>query len=86
MGTEITLINTSGQRLKSFEVRVMARDANSKYVGVAIIGSFADRDSSGEYLNIEPGASAGGVVVSMIDYVDGPLTYTVTAIGIPADK
>ena len=56
----INLINTSGQRLNSFEVRVMARDANSKYVGVAIIGSFADRDSFGEYLNIEPGASAGG--------------------------
>ena len=38
LGAEITLTNTSGQVLKSFEVRVIARDASGKYVGVAIYG------------------------------------------------
>ena len=84
LGAEIKLVNTSGQVLKSFEVRVIARDANGKYVGVAIYGSFADQDSSGDYVKIEPGASGGGIVVSEIDYVDGPLDYEVTAIGILA--
>jgi hypothetical protein len=81
LGAEINLVNTSGQILKSFEVRVIARDAGGKYVGVAIYGSFADRNNSGA---IEPGASGGGIVVSEIDYVDEPLVYEVTAIGIPA--
>ncbi len=85
MGVEIKLVNTSDQVLKRFEVHVTARDANSKYVGVAISGSFADRDNAGNYTDIAPGASGGGVVVSLIDYVDGPLNYEVTAIGIPAD-
>jgi hypothetical protein len=65
---------------------VTARDASSKYVGVAIYGSFADRDDSGNYVKIEPGASGGGIIVSEIDYVVGPLGYEVTAIGIPAEK
>ncbi len=86
LGAEIKLVNTSGQVLKSFEVRVIARDANGKYVGVAINGSFGDWDSSGNYVKIEPGASGGGIIVSMIDYVDGPLEYEVTAIGILAEK
>jgi hypothetical protein len=86
LGANITLTNTSGQVLKSFEVRVIALDASGKYVGVAISGSFADRDNSGNYLDIEPGASASGIVVTEIDYVDEPLTYEVTAIGIPVDK
>jgi len=86
LGAEVTLENTSDQVLKSFEVRVIARDADGKYVGVAISGSFADRDNSGNYLDIAPGASASGIVVTEIDYVDEPLTYEVTAIGIPADK
>ncbi len=86
LGAEITLVNTSGQVLKSFEARVIARDASSKYVGVAIYGSFGDRDNSGDYVKIEPGASGGGIVVSEIDYVDGPLDYEVTAIGILAEK
>jgi len=81
LGAEINLVNTSDQILKSFEVRVIARDAGGRYVGVAIYGSFADRDNSGD---VEPGASGGGIVVSEIDYVDGPLVYEVTAIGIPA--
>ena len=86
LGTEITLVNTSGQVLRSFEVRVIARDAGGRYVGVAIHGSFADHDNSGNYLDIEPGASADGIVVTLIDYVDEPLTYEVTAIGIPAEE
>ncbi len=84
LGAEINLVNTSDQLLKSYEVRVIARDANGKYVGVAIYGSFGDWDGSGNNVKIEPGASGGGIIVSMIDYVDGPLGYEVTAIGIPA--
>ncbi len=85
LGAEIELVNTSAQVLESFEVRAIARDANGKYVGVAIYGSFGDRDSSGNYVKIEPGTSGGGIIVSMIDYVDGPLVYEVTAIGILAE-
>jgi hypothetical protein len=81
LGAEINLVNTSDQILKSFEVRMSARDASGKYVGVAIYGSFVEQSIPGD---IEPGASAGGIVVSEIDYVDGPLVYEVTAIGIPA--
>jgi hypothetical protein len=51
---------------------------------VAINGSFADTDGSGNYLDIEPGASASGLVVFEIDYVDEPLVYEVEALGIPA--
>jgi hypothetical protein len=86
MGAEITLENTSDQVLKSFEVCVIARDASGKYVGVAVYGSFADRDDYGENVRIEPGASASGIVVTLIDYVDEPLRYEVKAIGIPAEK
>jgi hypothetical protein len=84
LAAEITLTNTSDQTLQSFEVRVTARDLGGKYVGVAIYGSFADTDGSGNYLDIEPGASASGLVVSEIDYVDEPLVYEVEALGIPA--
>jgi hypothetical protein len=86
LGAEFTLTNTSGQVLKSFEVRVTARDAGGRYVGVAISGEFSDHDSSGNYVRIEPGASGGGIVVSEIDYADEPLTYEVAVLGIPADK
>jgi hypothetical protein len=48
-------------------------------------GPIVDQDDSGHYTNIEPGAS-GGIVVMEIAYVDEPLTYEVTAIGIPAEK
>ena len=86
LGAEIKLVNKSGQPLKSFEARVIARDANNKYVGVAIYGSFVGQDNSGNSVRIEPGASGGGIMVSQIDYVDGALRYEVTAIGIPAEK
>jgi hypothetical protein len=81
LGAEINLVNTSDQILRSFEVRVIARDASGKYVGVATSGSFVEQSVPGD---IGPGASVGGIVVSEIDYVDGPLVYEVTAIGIPA--
>jgi hypothetical protein len=44
----------------------------------AVRGSFADRGTP----VIDPGASATGVVPTLIDYFDGPLTYTSEAIGI----
>ena len=81
LGAEINLVNTSDQILESFEVRVIARDASGKYVGVATFGSFVEQSVPGD---IVPGASTGGIVVSEIDYVDGPLVYEATAIGIPA--
>ncbi len=86
LGAEISLVNTSAQTLSSFEVRVIARDVNGQYVGVAIHGSFADRDSAGNSVRIEPGASGGGIVVSEIDYVDEPLRYEIAAIGILAQE
>ncbi|HET7143331.1 MAG TPA: hypothetical protein VFI68_04845 [Anaerolineales bacterium] len=85
LGAEITLVNTGSQILRSYEVRVIARDPSGKYVGVAIYGSFVP-DFLNPEADIEPGTSGGGVVVSEIDYVDGPLVYEVTAIGIPAGK
>jgi len=84
LGAEITLTNTSGQALKSFQVRVIARDAGGKYVGVAVYGGFNNVDDYRNELNFDPGMSGGGVVVSEIDYVDVPLVYEVFAIGILA--
>ncbi len=86
LGAEIKLVNTSDQVLKSFEARVIARDAKGKYVGVVISSSFVGQDNSGGDANIEPGASGGGIIVSPIDYVSGTLGYEVTAIGILAGK
>jgi hypothetical protein len=85
LGTQIMLVNTGEQALASFEVLVIARDTKNKYVGVAVYGSFTDRDANGNFTKIEPGASADGIVVSEIDYVDDPLEYQVTAIGILAE-
>lgn len=84
LGAQINLVNTSGKVLKSFEARVIARDANGKYVGVAIYGSFGPRDNASGPVDIQPGASGGGIVASQIDYFDGPLQYETTAIGILA--
>ncbi len=86
LGTQITLVNKGNQVLKSFEVLVTARDNNNKYAGVAVYGSFADRDTGGNLTRIEPGASADGIVVSEIDYLDDTLEYQVTALGILADE
>jgi hypothetical protein len=85
LATEITMVNASTQVLKSFAVRVIARDASGKYVGVAIYGSF-DADSANPGADIEPGASGGGLIVTLINYFEGPLNYEVMAIGIPAEN
>jgi hypothetical protein len=82
--TELTLVNASTQLLRSFSVRVVARDSSGTYVGVAIYGSFV-ADLTDPEAPIEPGASGGGLVVTEIDYVDeAALVYDVLAIGIPA--
>lgn len=82
--TRISLINASDQVLKSFEVRITARDADDQYVGVAIYGSFKDLDANRVAQDIAPGSSAEGIVVSEIDYFNEPMTYEIEAIGIPA--
>jgi hypothetical protein len=78
LGVDFEIVNTSDQVLSSFDVRVTARDADGHYVGVAVWGSFVDRSSP----TIAPGASASGVLPTLIDYFDEPLTYTSEAIGI----
>ncbi len=86
LGAEINLVNTGSEVLQSFDVRVIARDANHKYVGVAIHGSFSDSNGSGSTVDIEPGASANGIIVTEIDYVKEPLVYEVSAIGLLAGQ
>lgn len=65
-------------------MRVLARDANSRYVGVVTFGNAVA--SFTENISIQPGDSANGIVVSDIDYFNEPMTYEVAAIGIPAEK
>lgn len=80
LGVDFEVANTSDMVLLSFDARVTARDADGSYVGVAIWGSFADRNTP----VIDPGATSTGVLPTLIDYFDGPLTYTAEAIGIVA--
>jgi hypothetical protein len=82
LGAVITLANTSDLELESIPLRVIARDVDGQYIGLALYGNSV-ADFSGT-VNINPGDSAEGIVVSDIDYYDGPLTYELTAIGIPA--
>lgn len=84
MGAEITLTNTSDQVLESIPMYVFAYDASGKYVGMATFGNAIV--SFTENINIQPGDTATGVVVSEINYIDPnvPLTYDVAAIGILA--
>jgi hypothetical protein len=81
-GAEVQLANTSDQVLESIPLRVLARDASGRYVGVAMFGNAVA--SFTENISIKPGDTASGIVVSDIDYIDAnvPLTYEVTAIGI----
>jgi hypothetical protein len=83
-GAEITLTNTSDQVLESIPMRVLARDASGRYVGIVTFGNAVA--SFTEAISIQPGDTADGVVVSEIDYIDmnTPLTYEVAAIGILA--
>src|SRR5687768_6935306 len=84
LGAEITLTNTSDQVLESIPMRVLARDAGGRYVGVATFGNAVA--SFTESISIQPSDTATGVVVSDIDYIDMnvPLSYEVAAIGILA--
>ncbi len=83
LGAEITITNTSDRTLESIPMRVLARDAQGHFVGVAAYGNAVA--SFTEPTAIQPGDTATGVIVSAIDYVDmnTPLTYEVAAIGIP---
>jgi hypothetical protein len=83
-GAELTLTNTSDQALESIPMRVLARDANGRFVGVVTFGNSVV--SFTEDISIQPGDTGNGIVVSDINYYDGPMTYEVNAIGIPADK
>lgn len=81
---ETTFTNTSGQALESVPHRVIARDANGRYVGVAFAGNAVA--SFTENIAIQPGDTATGLNVIEINYIDSSLTtltYEVAAIGIP---
>lgn len=84
LGMETTLTNTSDQVLERIPMRVLARDASGRYVGVAFSGSAVA--SFTENISIQPGDSATGINVIEIDYIgmNVPLTFEVAAIGIPA--
>lgn len=81
---ETTLTNTSDQPLASIAHRVLARDANGRYVGVAFGGNAVVKFNKN--IAIQPGDTATGLNVIEINYFDGSvasLTYEVAAIGIP---
>jgi hypothetical protein len=82
MGIPITMTNTGDQPLESIPMRVIARDASGRYIGMPAFGNSVV--SLWEDISIQPGDSLYGVDVSEIDYFDGPLTYEVVVIGIPA--
>jgi hypothetical protein len=84
LGARTTLTNTSDLVLESIPLRVLAREAGGRYVGVAMFGNAVA--SFTENISIQPGDTATGIVVSDIDYIDMnvPLTYEVAAIGILA--
>lgn len=83
LGAEITITNSSDSTLESIPMRVLARDAQGHYVGVAMYGNAVA--SFTEPTAIQPGDTATGIIVSLIDYIDmnTPLTYETAAIGIP---
>lgn len=80
-GIPITLTNAGDQPLRSIPMRVIARDAGGRYIGMAAFGNSVA--SFTENISIQPGDRAEGVLDSEINYFDGPLTYEVVAIGIP---
>jgi hypothetical protein len=83
-GIPITMTNTSDQALKSIPMRVIARDADGRYIGMPGFGNSVA--SFTEDISIQPGDTLDGVLDSEIDYFDEPLTYEVVAIGIPASS
>jgi hypothetical protein len=84
-GAEITMTNTSDLVLMQIEALGLAFGEDGAYVGVVVSGAFIDHDGAGGFVPLEPGGSGTGIIVNEIDYYDGPMTYTVTAIGIPAE-
>lgn len=83
LGAEITLTNTSDEVLESLPLRVLARDTNGRYIGIAHFGNAVI--SFTEDIGIQPGDTGSGIAVNEIEYFDGPMTYEVNAIGILAD-
>jgi hypothetical protein len=81
-GIPITLTNSSDQVLESIPMRVIARAADGRYIGMAAFGNSVVSFTEGT--RIQPGDSLEGVLDSEIDYFNEPLTYEVVAIGIPA--
>jgi hypothetical protein len=81
-GIPITLTNTGDQPLINIPMRVIARDADGRYIGMPGFGNSVV--SFTEDISIQPGESLYGVLDSEIDYFDDFLTYEVIAIGIPA--
>lgn len=81
-GIPITMTNTGDQPLGNIPMRVIARDASGRYIGMPGFGNSVV--SFTENIAIQPGESLYGSLDSEIDYFDGPLTYEVVAIGIPA--
>lgn len=81
-GIPITMTNIGDQPLKSIPMRIIARDASGRYIGMAAFGNSVV--SFTEDISIQPGDSLYGSNVSEIDYFDGPLTYEAVAIGIIA--
>jgi len=77
----INMTNTGDQPLGNIPMRVIARDANGRYIGMAGFGNSVV--SWTENIAIPPGESLYGSIVSDVDYFDGPLTYEFVAIGIP---
>lgn len=83
-GIPITMTNTSDQALTSVPMRVIARDLNGRYIGMPAFGNSVA--SFTQNILIQPGDTAQGILPSEINYYDGPLTYEIVAIGIPASS
>ncbi len=83
LGAELTLTNSSDQVLESIPLRVIARDATGRYIGIATFGDAVA--SLTEDVSIQPGDTANGIVVNEIEYFNEPMTYEVNAIGILAE-
>ncbi len=84
IGIPITMTNTSDQALTSVPMRVIARDLNGRYIGMPAFGNSVA--SFTQNILIQPGDTAQGILPSEINYYDGPLTYEIVAIGIPASS
>lgn len=83
-GVATTLANNSDHVLESIATLVLAYNASGQYVGMATFGNAVA--SFTEDIGIQPGDTASGFEVSLIDYLGNErLTYEVQAIGIIAE-